>query len=76
MRVTAWKFTSPAFRIRFSPQMCPMTPKDEERIRALTHLIANEKDQEKIKALADELGRLLTLERKPLPIPFDKPRSS
>ena len=56
--------------------MCAATPKDEERIRALTHLIANEKDQEKIKALAEELGRLLTLERKPLPIPFDKPRSS
>jgi hypothetical protein len=53
-----------------------MTPKDEERIRALTHLIANEKDHEKITVLADELGRLLTLERNPVPVTNNKPQSS
>jgi hypothetical protein len=45
-----------------------MTRKDDEPIRALTHLIANEKDHEKITALADELGRLLTLENNPVPV--------
>jgi hypothetical protein len=51
-------------------------PKDEERIRALTQSIVDEKDQEKIKVLAEELGRLLTLDRKPLPGPDDRPKRS
>jgi hypothetical protein len=52
-----------------------MTPKnDEERIRVLTHLLANEKDPEKIKVMAVELGRLLTIERRGLP--NEKPRSN
>jgi hypothetical protein len=53
-----------------------MRPEDESRIRALTQLIANEKDHEKIAVLASELGRLLTLERKPLPFTNDKPKRS
>jgi hypothetical protein len=44
-----------------------MTPEQEERIRTLTQLIANEKDHEKIKVLATELESLLTVESKPLP---------
>ena len=50
--------------------------KYESRIRALTQLIANDKDHEKIAVLAKELGRLLTLERKLLPFTNDKPKSS
>lgn len=61
----------------FPPQMrYPAMPNNEERIRVLTQLIANEKDPEKVKVLAVELGRLLTIERRPLPIAKDKPRSS
>jgi hypothetical protein len=52
-----------------------MTPEQEERVRALTQLIANEKDHEKIKVLATELESLLTVEGKVLP-PQEKPRSS
>jgi hypothetical protein len=37
----------------------------EQRIRALIRAFAGEKDPEKLKALAAELERLLTLERKP-----------
>jgi hypothetical protein len=44
-----------------------MTVLDEGRIRAISDLIVKEKDPEKVKALAEELGRLLTLERKPMP---------
>jgi hypothetical protein len=50
-----------------------MTPENEERIRALSQLLVNEKDHDKIGMLADELGRLLTIERKPLPITDEKP---
>jgi hypothetical protein len=53
-----------------------MTPQDEARIRALTQLIANERDHEKIAVWADELGRLLTLERQPRTVANEKPRSS
>jgi hypothetical protein len=42
----------------------------------LTQLIVSEKDKEKISVLADELGRLLTLEREPVPVTNDKPKSS
>jgi hypothetical protein len=42
-----------------------MTLENEERIRALSQLLANEQDRVKIGMLADELGRLLTLPRKP-----------
>ncbi len=44
-----------------------MTPEQEERIRTLTQLIANEKDHEKIKVLATELESLLAVEKKSLP---------
>ncbi len=44
-----------------------MTPEQEERIRTLTQLIANEKDHEKIKVLATELEGLLTVENKSRP---------
>lgn len=44
-----------------------MTP-EEARICELPKLIADEKDPEKVKVLADELGRLLMLSRKPWPI--------
>jgi hypothetical protein len=37
----------------------------EQRIRALIHAFAEEKDPEKLRAIAAELERLLTLERKP-----------
>jgi hypothetical protein len=37
----------------------------EQRIRALIKAFAGEKDPEKLKALAAELQRLLTLENKP-----------
>jgi hypothetical protein len=37
----------------------------EQRIRALTKAFAGEKDPEKLKVLAAELQRLLTLESKP-----------
>jgi len=37
----------------------------EERIRALIKAFAGEKDPEKLKVLAAELERLLTLESKP-----------
>ena len=36
-----------------------MTPKDEERIRELPRLIADEKDNEKVIELASELEQLL-----------------
>jgi hypothetical protein len=51
-----------------------MTPEEEARISALPKLIEDEKDPEKVKALADELGRLLTMERKLRPPVKDKPR--
>ena len=51
-----------------------MTP-EEGRIRELPKLIADEKDPEKAKVLADELGRLLALARKPQSA-GEKPRSS
>jgi hypothetical protein len=41
-----------------------MTPEEEARIRMLPKLIEDEKDPEKVKVLADEVGRLLTMERK------------
>jgi hypothetical protein len=44
-----------------------MTPEEEARIRVLPKLIENEKDPEKVKMLADELGRLLMLARTPRP---------
>ena len=44
-----------------------MTPEEEARIRVLPKLIENEKDPEKVKMLADELGRLLMLARRPRP---------
>ena len=53
-----------------------MTPEDDSRIRALTQLITKENDKEKIAVLAYELGRLLTLEREPVPVTNDKPKSS
>ena len=37
----------------------------EEQIRSLTNAFVDEKDPEKIKALAEELLRLLSLEKKP-----------
>jgi hypothetical protein len=37
----------------------------EQRIRALIDTFAEEKDPEKLRAIAAELERLLTLERKP-----------
>jgi hypothetical protein len=37
----------------------------EQRIRALIKVFADEKDPEKLKAIAAELERLLTLESKP-----------
>jgi hypothetical protein len=37
----------------------------EERIRSLTKAFVDERDPEKIKALAEELIRLLSLEKKP-----------
>jgi len=40
----------------------------EQRIRALIKAFAGEKDPEKLKALAAELQRLLTLESKPWPV--------
>ena len=51
-----------------------MTP-EEGRIRELPKLIADAKDPEKAKVLADELGRLLALARKPQSA-GEKPRSS
>ena len=50
-----------------------MTPENEERIRVLSQLLVNEKDHDKIGMLADELGRLLTIERKPPLITDEKP---
>ena len=37
----------------------------EQRIRALIHAFAEEKDPEKLKAIGAELGRLLAWESKP-----------
>lgn len=37
----------------------------EERIRSLTKSIVDERDPEKIKVMAEELIRLLSLEKKP-----------
>jgi hypothetical protein len=55
-----------------------MTPKEREaRIRELPKLIADEKDNEKLKVLAAELARLLGVEHKPRSIiPDKKPQSS
>jgi hypothetical protein len=53
-----------------------MTPKNEERIRVLSQLIASERDPEKVKILSVELGRLLTIERIPPRIAEEKPRSN
>ena len=44
-----------------------MTSKDDARVRVLSKLLAEERDPEKVKLLADELGRLLTLPGKPRP---------
>ena len=49
------------------PKRNLMTPEEEARIRVLPKLIENEKDPEKVKMLADELGRLLMLARRPRP---------
>jgi hypothetical protein len=49
-----------------------MTPEEEARIRVLPKLIEQEKDPEKVKVLAAELGRLLALTR----MPDEKPRRS
>jgi hypothetical protein len=38
-----------------------MTARDENRIHELSRLIVEEKDPAKLKALAEELGRLLTI---------------
>jgi hypothetical protein len=53
--------------------MPTMTPEEEARIRELPKLIADEKDNEKMKALAAELERLLS---KPRPIVSEKPLRS
>jgi plasmid stability protein len=52
-----------------------MTSEDDVRLRVLSKLLADERDPEKVKVLAVEVGRLLTLDRKPLPT-SEKPRSS
>jgi hypothetical protein len=52
-----------------------MNHEQEERIRALTELIANERDHDKIKVLATELESLLTADGTPLPTQ-EKPQSS
>jgi hypothetical protein len=44
----------------------------EQRIRALIKAFADEKDPEKLWAIAVELGRLLELEHKPWPISSQK----
>jgi DNA-binding NarL/FixJ family response regulator len=41
------------------------SPAQEQRIRQLFKLIANEKDPEKVQVLAGELARLITVLRKP-----------
>jgi hypothetical protein len=48
----------------------------EQRIRALIKVFADEKDPEKLKAIAAELERLLTLESKPWLIHDRQKRSS
>lgn len=48
----------------------------EQRIRALIKVFADEKDPEKLKAIAAELERLLTLESKPWLIHDRQRRSS
>jgi hypothetical protein len=48
---------------------------DEPRIRELVALIGSERDPQKVKMLAAELERLLTVARTPWPIQ-QKPRSS
>ena len=53
-----------------------MTSEDGDRLRVLSKLLVDERDPEKVKVLADELGRLLTIERKPFPITTEKSRSS
>ena len=44
----------------------------EQRIRALIKAFADEKDPQRLTALAAELEQLLTLESKPWPIRSDK----
>jgi hypothetical protein len=55
-----------------------MTPEEEARIRELPKLIANENDPAKMKVLAIELTRLLTMRLKlKVNVPAQKkPRSS
>jgi len=48
---------------------------DEDRIRELVALIDSEKDPEKVKMLAAELGSLLTVSGKPWPT-HEKPQSN
>jgi hypothetical protein len=47
----------------------------EQRIRALIRAFAEEKDPERLKALAAELEQVLKLESGPWPIRNDKARS-
>jgi hypothetical protein len=54
-----------------------MTPEEQARIRELPKLIAYENDPEKMKVLAAELERLLTLEaRQRRAVTDEKPKSS
>ena len=48
----------------------------EQRIRALIKAFADEKDPERLRAIAAELERLLELERKSWPISKQKLRAS
>jgi hypothetical protein len=59
-----------------SPKEVALNASNADRIRALEHLILNETDKARIKLLADELGRLLTIEPKPPRGSYEKPRSS
>ena len=61
--------------ILFTPSLAPLNAarieafvllfEHEQRIRALIHAFAEEKDPEKLRVIATELEQLLTLERKP-----------
>jgi hypothetical protein len=53
-----------------------MTPEDMARIRELPKLIAEEKDPAKMKVLAAELERLLSLELDARLLVSEKPKSS
>jgi hypothetical protein len=48
----------------------------EKRVRELIRLIDVENDHTKIKVLAAELEHLLSLENRPWPILYEKPKAS